>query len=83
MIFLIEKKIPEKSWDKILGCFVEATKNWQSYWKSLKPFFQFLQGALINFVKCFAIHSFKNVLQKVNFPALCKDKSSRIWKRCI
>ena len=53
MIFLIEKKMPEKKLG-ILGCFaLEATKNWQSFWKSLKPFF--LQGALINFVKCFAI----------------------------
>ena len=75
MIFLIERK--KKMPKKLLALLKdEATKNWQSYWKSLKPFF--LHCALINFVKCFAIlllpatslsNLFSNVLQKSQFSS--------------
>ena len=53
----------------------EATKNWQSYWKSLKPFF--LHCALINFVKCFAI------LLQPQQPLFKRPSKKSIFQLCV
>ena len=74
MIFLIERK--KKMPKKVLALLKdEATKNWQSYWKSLKPFF--LHCALINFVKCFAI------LLQPQQPLFKRPSKKSIFQLCV